>query len=187
MYDKEKSREKTRKSYIKHRDKRLEESRKWRANNLEYARYLSRDWNRRNSEKMKQVNLAYYYRHREEKLIKQRAHRKANREKQNEIKRRWYHKNKEVSRAQAHRKKAKRRAIGGTKPFSADVIKRMMVSQKNKCYWCKKKMNDKWHIDHVWPLSKGGLNNDGNIVITCPPCNLVKKDKLPHESVGVLL
>jgi 5-methylcytosine-specific restriction endonuclease McrA len=30
-------------------------------------------------------------------------------------------------------------------------------------------------------LVRGGRNSPDNLVITCPVCNLKKRDKLPHE------
>lgn len=43
------------------------------------------------------------------------------------------------------------------------------------------------HIDHVWPLSKGGSNGPENLVLACAECNLRKSAKTPMEFAGVLL
>ena len=56
-----------------------------------------------------------------------------------------------------------------------------LVSKNDKCYWCGKEHNGKYHLDHYYPLSKGGKHTISNIVISCPSCNIGKKDKDPHE------
>lgn len=40
------------------------------------------------------------------------------------------------------------------------------------CKWCAKKLTkETGTIDHLIPLSKGGLNNPNNYVLACEPCN----------------
>ena len=34
-------------------------------------------------------------------------------------------------------------------------------------------------IDHVQPLSRGGADDVGNLVVACGPCNRLKGDQLP--------
>lgn len=33
------------------------------------------------------------------------------------------------------------------------------------------------HIDHIYPVSKGGTNDSDNLVTSCGPCNLSKRDR----------
>lgn len=47
------------------------------------------------------------------------------------------------------------------------------------CFWCDRSL-EKYHVDHVTPLAKGGTNYPNNIVCSCPRCNLKKSDKLPE-------
>jgi 5-methylcytosine-specific restriction endonuclease McrA len=37
------------------------------------------------------------------------------------------------------------------------------------------------HVDHVWPLSRGGWERESNLVPACKPCNSGKKDRLLTE------
>lgn len=44
-----------------------------------------------------------------------------------------------------------------------------------KCTYCGEKLNkDKWQLDHVHPISKGGLNVRENITPSCKECNAMK-------------
>lgn len=44
-----------------------------------------------------------------------------------------------------------------------------------KCFYCNEFIETKtWHLDHVIPISKGGLNSNENIVSSCKECNLMK-------------
>lgn len=85
--------------------------------------------------------------------------------------------------------KAKRRAQikenGGT--FTVADVKLQYKSQKGRCWWCNKEVGDKYHIDHLTPLSRGGSNSPNNIVIACETCNLSRNNKMPHEWNGKLL
>jgi 5-methylcytosine-specific restriction endonuclease McrA len=35
-----------------------------------------------------------------------------------------------------------------------------------------------WHIDHVYPLGRGGKTTPRNLVLSCAACNLEKGDRL---------
>lgn len=84
-----------------------------------------------------------------------------------------------VSRAHKHRRKAQKKASEGS--YTSQQLQEQFQRQKGKCYYCKKKLAQGWHADHVTPLSKGGSNTIENIVIACQTCNLHKSAKLPHE------
>lgn len=49
-----------------------------------------------------------------------------------------------------------------------------------RCWYCGKPMQ-LWHIDHRIPLSRGGSNAPGNLCLACPECNTSKRDKTPSE------
>jgi 5-methylcytosine-specific restriction endonuclease McrA len=76
--------------------------------------------------------------------------------------------------------KFKRRALEKT-GASTKELKIWLSKQHKICYWCNKKCDDDFHIDHYLPLSKGGLHKIENLVISCPTCNLTKSAKDPYE------
>lgn len=53
---------------------------------------------------------------------------------------------------------------------------------KGICYYCKKPVKPSdLTMDHIVPLSRGGLTTKGNVVPSCKTCNNMKKQLLPME------
>lgn len=84
-----------------------------------------------------------------------------------------------VGKAHRHKRKAQKRASQGR--YTSQELKAQMYRQKSRCYYCKTKLGETWHADHVVPLARGGTNEISNIVIACPACNMHKQARLPHE------
>jgi 5-methylcytosine-specific restriction endonuclease McrA len=66
----------------------------------------------------------------------------------------------------------------------------LLEIQKNKCAYCKITCKDKYHVDHIKPLTLGGSNDKNNLQILCPECNLKKSNKPPEKfarQIGLLL
>lgn len=38
-----------------------------------------------------------------------------------------------------------------------------------------------YEVDHFFPRSKGGPDRMNNLVLACPPCNQLKRDKMPQD------
>lgn len=85
-------------------------------------------------------------------------------------------------RSDSLRRRANKLEVGGS--HTAADIDLQYRSQKGKCWHCGKKLNGKFHIDHLIPLARGGSNNPDNIVCSCAYCNLSKGAKLPQEWNG---
>lgn len=54
----------------------------------------------------------------------------------------------------------------------------IMLRDHFTCYICGKAdlTPDEIHIDHIKPLSRGGVHDESNMGVTCKPCNLQKSD-----------
>lgn len=105
-----------------------------------------------------------------------------NPEKAREIDREWRKRNPLKVRAKGMRRTARKKNAEGV--YTGNDVQKQYQLQKGKCYWCHKKVDTKYHVDHVIPLAKGGTNWPSNIVIACPYCNQSKGCKLPHEWHG---
>lgn len=102
---------------------------------------------------------------------------------------RWAQSNPERRQAIAKSYKARRRAVERQGIGGAELLAWSM-SQAKVCYWCGCKCARKFHVDHYYPLSKGGAHEVCNLVIACPSCNLRKSAKSPIDfarEVGRLL
>jgi hypothetical protein len=91
----------------------------------------------------------------------------------------WRDKNPEKISQYNRNGKVKRKGAEGshTKKDIATAYK----SQAGRCAYCKKKVGSSYHVDHILPIAKGGSNFKENICISCPTCNLKKRDKCPFD------
>jgi 5-methylcytosine-specific restriction endonuclease McrA len=92
-------------------------------------------------------------------------------------KRAWAIKNKDKVMDQIRIRRHSARASGDG--YSRKDLRNLMESQKFKCANCKKITGKSYHVDHIYPISKGGKNEINNIQILCPSCNLSKGAKDP--------
>lgn len=63
-----------------------------------------------------------------------------------------------------------------------DVIKSILQMQSGRCAYCPRAIKietGQFHVDHIIPVAKGGIDQRRNLQITCIPCNSRKKDKDP--------
>ena len=63
------------------------------------------------------------------------------------------------------------------------TIKSKMEAQGYECVYCKVSVKEKYHVDHIVPLAKGGKHEPSNIQILCPSCNLKKSTKLDFKVI----
>jgi 5-methylcytosine-specific restriction endonuclease McrA len=127
-------------------------------------------------------------------LVKKDPWQSRNREQSREIKRRWEEnhpdrvkdaakkyrsKHKTTRQAGLRNYRAKKNNNGGT--HTAQDIQLLYKQQKGKCYYCSKKVGERYDVDHVIPVSRGGRNDISNLVIACKPCNQSKGGRMPHE------
>lgn len=119
----------------------------------------------KHAERIRARTKAYHGKNQERYLASARAWAKANPEKR-----------KVISRAYTHR----RRAIEKEGDSTAALFAWEKAATKV-CYWCGCKCQKRYHVDHYYPLSKGGKHAVGNLVIACPKCNLKKSAKDPLE------
>lgn len=99
----------------------------------------------------------------------------------------WREKNKDKISAWNRNTKARRKMAHG-KHTARDVFDLIRL-QRNRCACCKMKLT-RYHVDHIYPLARGGSNGRENIQILCPTCNTRKKAADPikfMQSNGYLL
>ncbi len=132
------------------------------------------------SEERKAYDKAYADKNREKILARSREYGKRNSERMREKAREWAERNKDRVHAIKHNYKSRRKAWEDGGVATRD-LQEWQDAQDKACYWCEIECADSYHIDHYYPLSKGGSHTLDNLVISCASCNLRKNAKLPEE------
>lgn len=175
---------------------------KWYSENSAMKNQYSRDWyachpsyREDNAARLKSYQEKYYQENRDKKLQEQRdryASDPEERLRRLEYARRYRKNNPMHNRVCKARRRAREKNAGGT--FNDSDIMRILKLQRNKCAYCKIKINKEdrssFHADHIEPLAKGGSNGSDNIQILCPSCNKKKSDIDPIDfanRIGFLL
>lgn len=96
----------------------------------------------------------------------------------------WNAENPGAKRAADNRRRALERGADGE--FSKEDVLLLQLSQGYMCIYCGKSTREKYHVDHVHPLSRGGSNWPDNLQILCPRCNLQKNDKTHEEFLAAI-
>lgn len=116
-------------------------------------------------------------RNREKVLAYKKRYREENQEAISEYMKQWELKNRD-----------KRYAINAKRRMSvkspAEPISRIVVWDRDQgvCGICgENACHNDWHLDHIVPLSRGGLHVYDNVQVSHPKCNLSKNAKLPSE------
>lgn len=162
----EKERERVRQYREMNPDKVRDKDRRYRTANRDKVRASDHDYYTNNVEKVREQ----HWRYRIDNLDKERA--------------RWQRykaANPEKNAVSSRNRRARVRNAKGT--HTAADIAAQLKRQKGHCYWCNCKL-EKYHVDHVHPIARGGWNDPSNLVIACPTCNDSKGAKLLHEWEG---
>jgi len=91
----------------------------------------------------------------------------------------WRRENPEKLKAQRTNRKARIRGADGS--HTSKDIERILSLQSNRCACCLVCVKKSYHVDHIFPVSKGGSNYPENLQILCPTCNIKKSNKMPEE------
>lgn len=75
--------------------------------------------------------------------------------------------------------------ITKVKRKSYKAIKLKMLRKRTTCHWCQCQLTEETAtVDHVIPLSRGGLDNANNRVLACEPCNNGRGNSMPEVRAG---
>jgi 5-methylcytosine-specific restriction endonuclease McrA len=136
----------------------------WAANNRDRCNAISRKWNASNAVKKRELNEQY---------------RQANQQAINENRKQQRKQDPSMERVKTAIRRARKRESGGQ--LSKNIVQQLLERQNNRCTCCGRTLGDKYHLDHIVPLSLGGTNTDANVQLLLPKCNLQKHNSTPEK------
>lgn len=92
----------------------------------------------------------------------------------------WCKRHPEVKRAYKHRRRTQVRKSNGT--WCENDVKTLLAHQNGRCYWCCTAI-ERYEVDHIIPLARGGSNWPSNICVACPDCNRKKNASIPLDFI----
>ena len=173
--NREKVREYGRAYYLAHAEQKKAYAKKYRLATLERIPAVKKAYRAANLEKVKAW---------------QRRWRDANTEKVRVINRAWRVANPGSNRASLAKRRTAERANTVNIREVREFYKAVASAETIRCFWCKRPVPKRErHVDHIIPVSKGGLHATSNLCCACRDCNYRKSNHLPGEfsAQGVLL
>lgn len=71
--------------------------------------------------------------------------------------------------------------------MTSSELKAWIALQEKRCFWCDTDCDGAYHVDHIYPLARGGKHEAPNLVISCPTCNLRKQAMAPEVWIERIL
>ncbi len=166
-----------RKYYLENRDALLAKEKARKANYTEEQKASA-----------KEVRRLYYQKNREAIIARTSKYQKENPEQARLSTKKWTEANLDKKYDWGARNRLKLRQychkrrvlVKGWEELTEEMIGQMMRDQDNCCNACHISFDEApMQLDHIIPLSKGGLHAAHNIQLLCRSCNCAKTDKMP--------
>ena len=159
--------------------------------NAKWKRYYEQ-----NAERLKQLRRRYYADHRDDPAVVEKNRKRAQVWRSNNLERakkrvrawvaanpdrvkQWRKQNMQSILARNRNRRSLKRLAAGT--HTAEDIAELYKRQRGKCGTCKHQLFNKYHVEHITPLVRGGGNGPDNLQLLCPSCNLRKHTKDGYE------
>lgn len=151
----------------------------YRDSHAEEMQTLQNAWVACNPDRVKEKSKRYYVRHAAKIRAKSSAYHSENKAAIAEKFKLYRQKPEYKARATMYREK---RETGlSTGMLLPDIYERLLKAQRGKCPCCKKELGTDYHLDHIFPISRGGTNTDDNVQLLRKICNLNKHAKHPVD------
>ena len=185
-------REYDRRAYRENPGKSAAKAAKRYAAKADHIKSKRREWYAANKDKAKETKRLYMAKNGDEVLRKARSsaasYRKRFPERAKKSITEWWEKNPGRKKAYHHARRARKRGNGGS--YTPADVASILKGQGERCAYCRCRLGDAYHVDHIIPLAKGGSSDRRNLQILCEPCNLAKGAKHPIDyarTLGLLL
>lgn len=152
--------------HLKNKEKCRKRLQEWRGKNKDYIKLRDKKYIKENPDIEFNKQQRYRENHKEKLFLKGKKYRE-------EHKDYFYNKARE-------RKLSQEKVSDGS--VTLEFENYIYELQERKCAYCKCELQDSGkHLDHIIPISRGGLHTTNNVQWTCPTCNLSKNDKLEED------
>lgn len=141
--------------------------------NRERERETNRAYCAAEKDRLRQIAVEYRRENRDRLIAKNAAWRAANPAYGAE------HRNENRDRYIVYAQNRRGRLTTGT--LSKNIVARLLDLQRGCCACCGEALGDDFHLDHITPLARGGLNVDANVQLLLGRCNLAKATSDPVE------
>jgi hypothetical protein len=183
---KEIQKQKSREYYLKNQEALIEKTKKHTARNLKSRRQYWKEYIQKNKKKKQQYRLKYKAenshkvseggkRYRENNVEKMRSYfqqyRKKNAKKIADCLKRYNEKYPEIGMEAKAKNRAKRRDAAKSLTDVQKKINRQFFLMSRRLKQC---LNMDWHVDHIIPISRGGLHVPSNLMVMTAKLNLRK-------------
>ena len=139
-------------------------------------------WNVENKKRRLAYGVKSYWKHRQSRLVAWRAYYRRKKPHMIARQKEYYWKNRAKVRAY---NSARCRKIKDTPTSEMDRIQlwlsEQLISTQRQCAYCKVSLPNKFDVDHIVPLSRGGKHELTNLCLACQQCNRSKGKKLISE------
>lgn len=136
-----------------------------------------------NQEKVRAQKRSYISAHMKQYQEYQKRYNAENQEKKAISGRVWRLANPEKCAAMWRRRRARKSGAEGM--HTAADVRFIFDAQRGLCASCAEKLlksgKNRYHLDHIIPLARGGSNSKENLQCLCPGCNLRKSSKDPID------
>lgn len=177
--------------FQKNKDKVYESRRRYEQNNIDAVRKRRKKYYqevgkpryqenyRKNREHYQAKDQEYYQNNRE--YIKKRTaeNYRQNRESYLATASKYRKNNPEVVRSSHLRRRA--RLVDADDGTVTSEFLNNLIKKNTTCYYCGVELEGKGHVEHMTPLSRGGLHSVNNLTMSCASCNLSKGTKTAEE------
>lgn len=171
--------------YIREKEKRNEWAKTYYRKNAESIKQRVYKYYRNNKDACERAKKIYYEKHKLEIRLYQKQYQTTNRERINANTRKWRKANPESTKLSTMNQRIKRKRNMGDAKISLSYWKDLLKKFNYKCAYCGEKKN--LSIDHIYPLSRGGIHHQSNILPACISCNSKKWNNIYMEFLPIYL
>jgi len=172
--------------YQDNRDKRLKYDKQYYKDNRQNVLKRKDKYRQNNREQLLEYQKKYYKKNREERLGYAKQYNQDNHQKVSKYRKKYRQSNQEKYRAYSVKRKALKRGAVPEILLNCPIEKDRLEKTYKLRNLLTKTTGVEYHVDHIWPLSKGGPHWSGNLQVITAEENLSKSDSMCEDTARVI-